>query len=120
LTLHETLGALAIAHKARGVAKVFIRKESHRHTIAGDICSDSKISLGRLYRPPRDPSFRADRIGSGITGLAQVNGMRGETETTERLVSRTKYDLDYVRRASLWLDLKIIWKTCLKVIKEGP
>jgi putative colanic acid biosynthesis UDP-glucose lipid carrier transferase len=51
----------------------------------------------------------------GITGWAQVNGFRGETETLDKMEARIRYDLDYLRSWSLWLDLWIIVKT-VKVV----
>ncbi len=51
------------------------------------------------------------RVKPGITGLAQVNGWRGETETLEKMAKRLEYDLEYIRRWSLWLDLVIIVRT---------
>jgi putative colanic acid biosysnthesis UDP-glucose lipid carrier transferase len=44
----------------------------------------------------------------GVTGLAQVNGFRGETTTSESIEARVNFDLEYIRTWSLWLDLKII------------
>ena len=44
----------------------------------------------------------------GVTGLAQVNGYRGETATPESIEARVNYDLAYIRNWSLWFDLKII------------
>lgn len=55
------------------------------------------------------------KVKPGITGWAQVNGMRGETETLDKMESRIQYDLDYLRSWSLWLDLWIIVKT-VKVV----
>ncbi len=54
------------------------------------------------------------KVKPGITGWAQVNGWRGETETLDKMASRVKYDLEYVQRWSLWLDLKIIALTLFK------
>src|SRR5450830_989633 len=51
----------------------------------------------------------------GITGWAQVNGFRGETETLDKMEARIRYDLDYLRNWSLWLDLWIIVRT-VKVV----
>lgn len=50
----------------------------------------------------------------GITGLAQINGARGETKTVEDMEKRLRYDLHYIRNWSLWLDLKIIMLTIIK------
>ena len=47
----------------------------------------------------------------GMTGLAQVRGWRGETETEEKLVYRVESDLEYIVTWSLWLDAKIIART---------
>jgi len=55
------------------------------------------------------------KVKPGITGWAQVNGLRGETATLERMEARIQYDLDYLRNWSLWLDLWIIIKT-VKVV----
>lgn len=51
------------------------------------------------------------KVRPGITGWAQVNGYRGETDTIEKMRGRVAYDLDYLRNWSLWLDLKIIIRT---------
>lgn len=51
------------------------------------------------------------RIKPGITGLAQVKGFRGETETIEKMAKRVELDLEYINRWSLWLDIKILIKT---------
>lgn len=53
------------------------------------------------------------KVKPGITGLAQVKGWRGETDTTEKMEMRVKYDLEYINNWSLWLDLKIVAKTVL-------
>jgi lipopolysaccharide/colanic/teichoic acid biosynthesis glycosyltransferase len=50
------------------------------------------------------------KIKAGITGLAQINGWRGNTSLEERI----KCDLEYIEKWSLWLDLKIMWLTIWK------
>jgi putative colanic acid biosynthesis UDP-glucose lipid carrier transferase len=55
------------------------------------------------------------KVKPGITGWAQVNGLRGETATLDKMEARIQYDLDYLRNWSLWLDLWIILKT-VKVV----
>ncbi|MBY0445416.1 MAG: sugar transferase, partial [Burkholderiales bacterium] len=58
------------------------------------------------------------KVKPGITGWAQVNGFRGETDTLEKMQNRIKYDLDYLRNWSVWLDVKIILMTILVVFKD--
>lgn len=54
------------------------------------------------------------RIKPGITGLAQVNGCRGETARIELMAKRVSLDLFYIQNWSFWLDLKIVWMTVFK------
>jgi putative colanic acid biosynthesis UDP-glucose lipid carrier transferase len=58
------------------------------------------------------------KVKPGITGWAQVNGFRGETETLDKMEQRVNYDLDYLRSWSLWMDLKIIMLTVSLVLKR--
>lgn len=51
------------------------------------------------------------RLKPGITGLAQITGHRGETETLEKMQQRVAQDLNYINQWSLWLDIKILVKT---------
>mgnify|MGYP002777702701 CR=1 FL=1 len=53
------------------------------------------------------------KVKPGITGLAQVNGFRGETDTLDKMKKRIEYDLHYLKHWSLALDLQIIFKTAL-------
>jgi putative colanic acid biosynthesis UDP-glucose lipid carrier transferase len=55
------------------------------------------------------------KVKPGITGWAQVNGLRGETATLDKMEARIQYDLDYLRNWSVWLDLWIVLKT-VKVV----
>jgi putative colanic acid biosynthesis UDP-glucose lipid carrier transferase len=57
------------------------------------------------------------KVRPGMTGWAQVHGLRGETSTVEQMRLRVQYDLDYLRHWSLWLDFKILLKTALIVIR---
>ncbi|HEY5993146.1 MAG TPA: undecaprenyl-phosphate glucose phosphotransferase [Gallionellaceae bacterium] len=54
------------------------------------------------------------KVKPGITGWAQVNGWRGETDTMEKMEMRVKYDLDYINNWSIWFDLKIIVLTIFR------
>jgi len=56
------------------------------------------------------------KVKPGITGWAQVNGWRGETDTMEKMEMRVKYDLDYINNWSIWFDLKIIVLTIFRGI----
>ena len=51
------------------------------------------------------------KVKPGITGLAQINGCRGETETPDKMENRVQYDLEYIQTWSLGLDLKIFLRT---------
>ncbi|MGL5552301.1 MAG: sugar transferase, partial [Plesiomonas shigelloides] len=53
-------------------------------------------------------------VKPGITGLAQINGFRGETDTVDKMEMRVKYDLRYIQTWSLALDIKIIFLTIFK------
>ncbi len=55
------------------------------------------------------------KVKPGITGLAQVLGWRGETDTLDKMSNRVQCDLQYIREWSLWLDLKILFKTVFVV-----
>jgi len=59
------------------------------------------------------------KVRPGLTGWAQINGWRGETETLEKMEKRVEYDLDYLRRWSLWFDLKIIILTIVRGFKDS-
>lgn len=58
------------------------------------------------------------RIKPGITGWAQVNGWRGETDTLEKMRKRIEHDLYYAENWSIWLDLKIILLTAFTVFSH--
>ena len=51
------------------------------------------------------------RVKPGITGWAQINGYRGETDTLEKIEKRVEFDLDYIERWSVWFDLYILVRT---------
>ena len=55
------------------------------------------------------------KVKPGITGLAQISGCRGETDTIEKMQRRIEYDHLYIQQWSLWLDMKILFKTPLVV-----
>lgn len=57
-------------------------------------------------------------IKPGITGWAQINGWRGETNTVYKMRKRVEFDLEYMREWSLWLDIKIIFLTVFKAFRD--
>lgn len=54
------------------------------------------------------------KVKPGITGWAQINGYRGETDTLDKMEGRVDYDLDYIRNWSLLMDIKIVFLTFFK------
>jgi putative colanic acid biosynthesis UDP-glucose lipid carrier transferase len=76
------------------------------------------IAHNEMYRKLIKSYMIRHKVRPGITGWAQVNGLRGETETVEKMKARIEYDLDYLRHWSLRLDLQIIWKTIFVVFKR--
>ena len=58
------------------------------------------------------------KVPPGITGLAQINGCRGETAKIEEMQARVEYDLEYLRNWSLSLDLRILVKTVLMLARD--
>ena len=65
----------------------------------------------RLYDQVVDGYFARHRVKPGITGLAQINGWRGETDTQEKIQRRVDHDLHYIENWSVWLDLGILLRT---------
>lgn len=59
------------------------------------------------------------KVKPGITGWAQINGFRGETDTIDKMEGRVIYDIAYLKRWSLWMDITIILKTLRLVIKDS-
>jgi exopolysaccharide biosynthesis polyprenyl glycosylphosphotransferase len=66
-----------------------------------------------------DGYFARHRVKPGITGWAQVNGWRGETDTVEKIQRRVEYDLDYIESWSLLLDIYILALTPLAMLRPA-
>jgi putative colanic acid biosynthesis UDP-glucose lipid carrier transferase len=66
------------------------------------------------YKDLVESYMQRHKVKPGITGWAQVNGLRGETDTVEKMQARVEHDLWYIDNWSLWLDLKIIFLTVFK------
>jgi putative colanic acid biosynthesis UDP-glucose lipid carrier transferase len=58
------------------------------------------------------------RIKPGITGLAQIHGYRGETDTLEKMKKRVEYDMQYINNWSFWLDIEILIKTIPALLRD--
>lgn len=69
------------------------------------------VAHNEFYRSKIHAYMLRHRIKPGLTGLAQVNGLRGETDTIDKMESRVNYDLAYINNWSIWLDLEILLKT---------
>ncbi len=67
------------------------------------------------YRQQIDGYMLRHKVKPGITGMAQVNGCRGETDVIEKMERRIHFDHRYIREWSLWLDIKILYQT-IKVV----
>ena len=70
------------------------------------------------YRKQIEGYMLRHKVKPGMTGLAQVNGCRGETETLDKMEARIEYDHKYIRDWSIWLDLRIIFKTLFVVFSR--
>jgi putative colanic acid biosynthesis UDP-glucose lipid carrier transferase len=71
------------------------------------------VAHARQFAPLLDTYLARHRVKPGITGWAQVNGLRGETDTLEKMQRRLEHDLHYIDNWSLSLDLRIILRTLL-------
>jgi len=69
------------------------------------------VAHNELYRSKIQGYMLRHKVKPGITGWAQVNGWRGETDTYEKMQKRVEHDLDYIRNWNLLLDIRIIWLT---------
>ncbi|HFZ8994090.1 TPA: undecaprenyl-phosphate glucose phosphotransferase [Citrobacter freundii] len=72
------------------------------------------VSHNEQYRSLIQGYMLRHKVKPGITGLAQINGWRGETDTLEKMEKRIEFDLLYIRGWSVWLDIKIIFLTIFK------
>jgi putative colanic acid biosynthesis UDP-glucose lipid carrier transferase len=72
------------------------------------------VALNEEFRTRIKGYMLRHKVLPGITGLAQINGFRGETDTLEKMEKRVEYDLSYIQNWSLRLDLQIIGRTIFK------
>ena len=127
----EPLGSLTQAHK--GDTRItpfgaFLRRTSldelpqFLNVLKGDMAivgpRPHPLELNEQYKPLVDRYMTRHKIKPGITGWAQINGFRGETDSLEKMQKRVEYDLHYIENWSLWLDLKIIALTIIKLFVD--
>lgn len=72
------------------------------------------VAHNEQYRKRIQGYMLRHKVKPGITGQAQVNGCRGETDTLEKMEARINHDLEYIKKWSLWLDIKIVFMTIFK------
>jgi putative colanic acid biosynthesis UDP-glucose lipid carrier transferase len=72
------------------------------------------IAHNEEYRNLIDFYMLRHKVKPGVTGWAQINGWRGETDTLEKMEKRIEFDLYYIRNWSLLLDIKIVYLTIFK------
>lgn len=77
------------------------------------------VSHNEEYRKVIKGYMIRHKVLPGITGLAQINGCRGETARLEDMRKRIEFDLDYLRRWSPGLDLKILFRTVFELAGDG-
>jgi putative colanic acid biosynthesis UDP-glucose lipid carrier transferase len=77
------------------------------------------VAHNEMYRRQIKAYMVRHKARPGITGWAQVNGLRGETDTLDKMRERVAYDLEYLRNWSLAADLRIMWRT-LRLIVADP
>ncbi|HEV7442773.1 MAG TPA: undecaprenyl-phosphate glucose phosphotransferase, partial [Steroidobacteraceae bacterium] len=76
------------------------------------------VAHNEQYRKLINGYMIRHKVRPGITGLAQVNGLRGETETVDKMRERVRFDLEYLSHWSPWLDVKIIFKTIWVLLRR--
>ncbi|WP_277536293.1 undecaprenyl-phosphate glucose phosphotransferase [Pseudomonas baetica] len=77
------------------------------------------VAHNDYYTGKIDAYMARHRIKPGITGLAQISGYRGETETIDKMEKRVELDLAYINNWTLWLDIKILIKTPFTLLSKN-
>ena len=80
----------------------------------GEVPRPHALQHNEEYKELIDDYMLRHKVKPGITGWAQINGWRGETDTLEKMQKRVEFDLFYIEHWSLWFDLKIIFLTLFK------
>ncbi|MCB1693123.1 MAG: undecaprenyl-phosphate glucose phosphotransferase [Pseudomonadales bacterium] len=77
------------------------------------------LAHNEFYRGKIRAYMLRHRIKPGLTGLAQVNGFRGETDTLDKMENRVNYDLAYINNWSIWLDIEIMFRTVFVLFSKN-
>lgn len=77
------------------------------------------LAHNKQYSSKIEAYMTRHRIKPGLTGLAQVNGYRGRTDTLEKMATRVQYDLAYINNWSIWLDIQIIIRTVFVLFSKN-
>jgi putative colanic acid biosynthesis UDP-glucose lipid carrier transferase len=72
------------------------------------------VQHNEAYRELIPSYMLRHKVKPGITGWAQIKGLRGETDTLDKMAARVKADLDYIENWSIWLDVRILAITAIK------
>lgn len=75
-------------------------------------------AAGQLYQDAVGEYAARHRVKPGLTGWAQVNGWRGETDTHEKIVKRVEHDLFYIEHWSIGLDIRILLRTAIVLFNQ--
>ena len=109
------LGALSAAHELDELPQLF-------NVLGGSMSlvgpRPHATAHNEQYRKMIEGYMLRHKVKPGITGLAQVRGWRGETDTLEKMQRRVECDHEYIREWSLWLDVKILFRTIFVVLKR--
>jgi putative colanic acid biosysnthesis UDP-glucose lipid carrier transferase len=76
------------------------------------------VAHNELYRKLIKGYMLRHKVRPGITGWAQVHGLRGETETVDKMERRVRYDMEYIRNWSVLMDVKIILRTAALIYRD--
>ncbi len=75
------------------------------------------VAHNEMYRKLIKGYMIRHKVKPGITGWAQVNGARGETDTVDKMTRRIEYDLEYLRHWTLRFDMMIVWRTVVQAFR---
>jgi putative colanic acid biosysnthesis UDP-glucose lipid carrier transferase len=76
------------------------------------------VAHNEMYRKLIKGYMLRHKVRPGITGWAQVNGLRGETQSVDKMAARVKYDMEYIRNWSVFMDVRIMLRTLALVHRD--